>query len=300
MFQKGLAGGLVTMAYGLSSMFVPVAASALIGAFGITTTFMVFGAACGVVICSAGLLSGAARKAFVPAAAVQSAKTSQPSSGAGRDKNWKEMLATPAFYPMLILFICGSTGAMMLISSAAMLSEVQIGLAQAAAAASVSLLAAANTAGRFASGAASDRFGRLPSLAASLLLAMAGLAAVMTAGGGDMVLFFAGLALTAWCYGSFVGIFPGFTVEQFGLKYNSVNYGIMAAGFSTAGIIGPMLLKTFAEPGDFTQAYLAGEAVCAVGLVMVLICLKLCREAPGSMKTAPEQTEAKRLRTAEC
>ena len=36
-----------------------------------------------------------------------------------------------------------------------------------------------------------------------------------------------------------MGVFPGFVTDAFGLKYNSVNYGIMFIGFALAGFIGP-------------------------------------------------------------
>ncbi|WP_443743791.1 hypothetical protein [Sutterella sp.] len=100
---------------------------------------------------------------------------------------------------------------------------------------------------------------------------------VLSAGQGDVTLFLAGLVLAAACYGSFVGVFPGLTVETFGLKYNSVNYGIMAAGFSSAGVLGPVLLKTLFTPEGFTNAYLAAEAVCAagLGLVLLLVCRRM-------------------------
>ena len=52
--------------------------------------------------------------------------------------------------------------------------------------------------------------------------------------------FFAGIGLVGLCC---VGIYPGFTIVPFGPKYNSANYGIMAAVFSTGSILGPMLVK---------------------------------------------------------
>lgn len=153
--RKGLAGGLVTMSYGLSSMCVPIAASNLIEHFGITFALLIFGLVCGSVIAAAGILSGAATSAGVSHEITQAlaAFWDRPLAASHstlpvEDKNWKEMLASPVFYAMLVLFICGSTGALMLIPSAVMISMQQIGLTAQAAAGCVSALAVANTLGR--------------------------------------------------------------------------------------------------------------------------------------------------------
>ena len=218
--RKGLAGGLVTMSYGLSSMCVPIAASNLIEHFGITFALLIFGLVCGSVIAAAGILSGAATSAGVSHEITQAlaAFWDRPLAASHstlpvEDKNWKEMLASPVFYAMLVLFICGSTGALMLIPSAVMISMQQIGLTAQAAAGCVSALAVANTLGRVSGGLISDRIGRLPTLGVSLFAAMSGLMLLLCSGTDDVTTFLAGLILTTVCYGSFVGVFPSLTVE---------------------------------------------------------------------------------------
>lgn len=287
--RKGLAGGLVTMSYGLSSMCVPIAASNLIEHFGITFALLIFGLVCGSVIAATGILSGAATSAGVSHEITKAlaALRDRPLAASHltlpvQDKNWKEMLASPVFYAMLVLFICGSTGALMLIPSAVMISMQQIGLTAQAAAGCVSALAVANTLGRVSGGLISDRIGRLPTLGLSLFAAMSGLMLLLCSGTDDVTTFLAGLILTTVCYGSFVGVFPSLTVETFGLKYNSVNYGIMAAGFSSAGILGPVLLKLFSDASDFSQAYIAAEIVCLAGLGSLWVCRQLKTGAGAS------------------
>ena len=55
--RKGLAGGIVTMAYGLSSMMIPPLAAALISGYGVSTAMSTLGFICGGVIVSCGLLA---------------------------------------------------------------------------------------------------------------------------------------------------------------------------------------------------------------------------------------------------
>lgn len=221
--RRGLAGGIVTMAYGLSSMMIPPIAAGLIAKLGISGAMSTLGALCGGVIICCGLLSKKPEEG--EAKPLDDARKKEAKSEGGADLDWKGMLGTLRFWLMLALFICGSIPAMMIISGAASLAQSEGGLSAAAAAAAVSAIAVANTCGRFASGIASDRFGRIPTLMLSLVAAGAGLW-LLLAQTGSVVLFFAGICLAAWCYGSFVGIYPGFTIEEFGARHASVNLNI--------------------------------------------------------------------------
>lgn len=86
--------------------------------------------------------------------------------------------------------------------------------------------------------------------------------------------FFAGIGLVGLCC---VGIYPGFTVVPFGPKYNSANYGIMAAVFSTGGILGPMLVKWTVAGNDNSACYTAALTVIAADFVFGLLCRLWCR-----------------------
>lgn len=272
--RKGLAGGVVCMCYGVSSMVVPVVAQHTIAALGISHCLQLFGLACGTVILVGGLLSRQAVKLPLPVAALRASQ-----GVSANDKNWRQMLATPSFYSMLLLFICGSTAALMLIPSVALIAKEQMNFGVGMISLSVAMLAGANTLGRFVGGTLSDKWGRLPTLSVALMVALAGLYCLQIATPEKTVLFLMGLFLCAWCYGNFAGIFPGFTVEQFGLKYNSINYGIMAAGFSSAGILGPFIIKTMMRGSDFSYAYYSAMALVSLGLILVLVCRVLCRQA---------------------
>lgn len=276
--RRGLAGGVASMSYGFSSIVLPPVASAMIAFFGIEQTLLLLGCVCGAVIVIGGLLSRKCPDNIVELI-IGKNEYPEPTSqktleGQGTaDMNWKAMLATPMFWCMLAFFIAGSTGAMMLISSASTIAQQQAGMSMTAAAGAVSALAVMNACGRIVGGLASDRLGRIPALLMSLVLAAAGLLVLLTVKKGDVLYFVSGISLVGMCYGGFVGIFPGFTVDQFGAKYNSVNYGIMAAGFSLGGILGPWLLRAFSVEGDYTGAYMAALAVCAVGFCMAGLCM---------------------------
>lgn len=260
--RRGLAGGLITGFYGSSSVLVPPVAVRLIESFGVTQGMLMIGATVGVVIVAGALASVRCPPDFVPEGMKERAGRS---SAEGRHLTWREMLVDPRFVPMLVLLTCGATAGMTVISHTYSIAAVRMEFGAAAASVAVSLAALANTAGRLCAGTASDYLGRPKTLALGLLLASAGLACLAMAAPGSEALFYAGLAAVGFSFGCFMGVYPGFTVQAFGSRHNSVNYGIMFAGFSVAGVLGPALVRAV-EAGGLEHAYAYGAA----GLVTAL------------------------------
>ena len=137
----------------------------------------------------------------------------------------------------------------------------------AVAALAVSVISIANTAGRFVFGALSDKLGRIPTLSLTLLLALAGFAMLAASGHGDAALFFVGITAIGICFGAFVGIYPGLVADEYGPRHNSVNFSVMAFGYSIGGFVGPLLLRWADTGTSFTRAYFVCAAAAVVGLV---------------------------------
>ena len=262
--HRGFAGGLVTASLGLGAAALPFAAKAAIELLGIDGALVLFGLVSAAVVTPLGILTKkpAAEGMESPAAASAAPRPSATP---------REMISSPVFIPLALLFMTAASMGLMLISSASSIGMSQVGLDAAAAAGALSVLSLANTAGRFVSGAASDRFGRLPTLTAMLVIALAGLAALWTAGRGDALLFFAGLAGVGLCFGSFIGVYPGLVADEFGPKHNSVNFSILMLGYSVGGIAGTWLIKATAASGSFSGAYLTAMALAAAGIGFALL-----------------------------
>ena len=258
--RRGFAGGLVTASLGLGAAALPFAAKAAIELLGIDGALVLFGLVSAAVITPLGLLTKKPAAEGMEARAAAVGAVPRPSATP------REMIASPVFIPLALLFMTAASMGLMLISSASSIGMSQVGLDAAAAAGALSVLSLANTAGRFVSGVASDRFGRLPTLTAMLVVALAGLAALWTAGRGDALLFFVGLAGVGLCFGSFIGVYPGLVADEFGPKYNSVNFSILMLGYSVGGIAGTWLIKATAASGSFSGAYLTAMALAAAGI----------------------------------
>lgn len=262
--RRGFAGGAVTACLGIGAAVLPFAAGALIASCGIETTFWVFGLVSGVVIVAAALVTQKCPDNFADAFVLPGQKT----AAVVVNLNWLGMVKSPSFVPLAVLFVMSTTMGLMLLSNIANIAKTQVGVTAAVAALAVSVISIANTAGRFVSGMLSDQLGRIPTLSLALVLALLGFALLAVSGLGDSTLFFVGITAIGICFGAFVGIYPGLVADEYGPRHNSVNFSVMAFGYSIGGFVGPLLLRWADTGSTFTRAYF----VCAAAAVLGLVC----------------------------
>ncbi len=268
--KRGLIGGITTACYGLSSVIVPPIVTAITGATDITMTFKIIGIVFMIILIICSFLVMKCPDGFVPEGWTPPA----PAAGATGpvDKNWRQMLSTPIFYVMLALLMSGAFTGMMIISQASGVAENMIGMTIAEAGMAVSILALFNAAGRVAAGYLSDKIGRIQTLTLSCIISIAGILCLYFSGIGTVATFYIGIAIVGICFGSFMGVFPGFTADKFGAKNNSVNYGIMFIGFALAGLFGPMAMKSvYASTGAYQNAFLICVVLSVVGFILTIV-----------------------------
>lgn len=265
--KKGLAGGLATASYGISSVIMPPAANALNNAIGITGTFEVLGIIFLIVICGGGLLTSGCPDGYRPAGYVRELTADNNTL----EMNWKQMLASPDFYLMLFMMTCGAISGLMCISQASGIARKMISMTAAEAAVAVSVLALFNTAGRVIAGLVSDRIGRTNTMAAAFIMSAAGVALLYFIQTGAAQ-FYIAICLVGISFGAIMGIYPAFTAERFGSKNNTVNYGIMFIGFAIAGYLGPTIMKSiFNSTGQYSSAFAVSGVFTAAGFIILMI-----------------------------
>lgn len=272
--KKGLAGGLTTASYGLSSVIVPPIANGLIEMVGITETFKVLGIAMGVIIVGSSLVMEKCPANFT----VGSLPSGGAAAGSGQvDMTWRQMLGTPTFYVMLAMLMCGAFSGLMVTSQASPIAQTMVGATPTEAALLVSALALFNAMGRIASGTLSDKLGAVGTLRLVFVACACGMLVLLGASlTGLMGLMIVGVCLVGFCFGSVMGIYPGFTASQFGMPHNSVNYGIMFVGFALAGLVGPMAMNgLYGQTGTYAWAFAAAAVMSAVGLALTVVFRKM-------------------------
>jgi MFS family permease len=228
---------------------------------------MILGAVILVIVCAGSFIMKQCPAGFIPEGYIPPVQTvARPTV----DKTPVEMLKTPIFYVMIVMLTCGGTFGLMIISSAKGLALALTPVSAATATLFVSVLCLFNTAGRLVAGTLSDKLGRINTLTFALVIALIGLVCLyICEDNGSAAIFAAGVMLIGICFGTFMGVFPGFCTDQFGTKNNTVNYGIMWIGFSAAGIVGPSILtNVFNSTGSYQGAFIIAFAMAAFGLAL--------------------------------
>ena len=268
--KKGLVGGIATATYGLSSVIIPPIANALTQKVGITSCLIILGVAFLVIIIVSSLFiikcpAGYMPKGYVPA-------KSSSGKAAGSDQNWKQMLSGAIFYVMILMLTCGAFSGLMITSQASPMAQGMTGMSVGMAATAVSILALFNAGGRIVAGTLSDKFGRINVLRGAFLLQIVGLVLLITTGEGQTLKFISAVSCIGICFGALMGVYPGFTADQFGIRNNSVNYGIMFIGFAVAGYFGPTTCgKILAKTGSYSSAFMVSIAFVLVGVLLSFV-----------------------------
>lgn len=272
--KSGLAGGLTTACYGGSSVLVPIIVTALLKNNEITAVFKMIGVVMMIIICASAFVIQSCPADF-KVEGFTAAKKAQ-----GKDYSYQEMLTQPIFYLMLLTLTCGAFAGMMIISQASPIAQKMMGFTPAAAAGVVSILALFNMTGRLVAGSFSDRIGAGGTLRITFVCSLIASVLLYFCNESTVVLFYVGLAVIGFSFGAIMGIYPGFTAQQFGRKNNSVNYGIMFIGFALAGLLGPMIMNTLVQmTGRYQPAFLVSVALAALGEVLINIFMAKSKKA---------------------
>src|SRR5512146_696561 len=159
-------------------------------------------------------------------------------------------ITTPQFWLLWAVLCLNVTAGIGVLGQASpMIQEMFSGSISASAAAGfVGLLSLANMAGRFAWSSLSDYMGRKAVYATFFLLG-AGLYAVVPSTGraGNVALFVAGYVVIISMYGGGFATIPAYLRDIFGTIQVGAIHGRLLTAWSTAGIVGPVLVNYIRE-----------------------------------------------------
>jgi OFA family oxalate/formate antiporter-like MFS transporter len=182
-------------------------------------------------------------------------------------EDWErtDMLKTPQFWMLLVMFVFAASAGLMTIGILK-LYGIDSGLTAAAAGTAVGILAIFNGAGRIFWGWASDKIGRTIAMGIMFFLQAGMMFALIVMGLGSTEV---GLTLAAaWIglmFGGNFALFPAATREFFGIQNYGGNYALVFLGYGVAGIIGPIVAG---QAKDILGSYDVAFIVCGVLCVM--------------------------------
>ena len=251
---------------GSAAIYISPLTQWLLGRTTIQNTFLTLGAGAFVLILLFSLLLNNPPEGYKPAGVA-------PAAGgpvrkvviSGRDRDWPEMLKTPQFYLLWLIYVLSAAAGLMIIANAALIAKDQA--AWEAGFVGVMILAAFNTLGRVLAGFVSDRFGRTRTMILAFALQAVNMALFIRYDTQALIIF--GTAFTGLCYGTIFTLMPAPTADFYGVRNLGVNYGLLFTGFGVAGVLGPILGGRIRDvSGSYTTSYTISAVLLLVAAVL--------------------------------
>jgi MFS transporter, OFA family, oxalate/formate antiporter len=278
--RRGFAAGVMAAGFGGgTALFIPII-SRLIQTRGYQFTFLATGIAQGLVILV--VAQFLRHPAAEPVAAVATGHTPQVGR---RQFTTLEMLRTPQFYLMYVMFVLMATGGLLVTANAGPMSR-DWRLPAAALTLAGTLSPIANGASRISWGWVSDRLGRERTMTVAFVAQAICLCLVVSLGHRSGGWFALTLVLVYFTWGEIFGLFPAASADYFGTKFATSNYGLLYSAKGVASILGGWVGALLSEQTGSWSGGFYGSAVMALvaaGLSIVLATVMSRRPAAAGV-----------------
>ncbi len=299
--RRGLAAGLTAAGFGAGSALTVIPIAAMIKSAGYEQTFLTFGLAQGIIVVVLGFLLYTA-----PSSLAVAAKMSPGSSR--RQDTPVQMLKTPVFWLMYLMFVLMAAGGLMATAQLAPIANdfkiasipvSLIGLTLPALTFALTIDRVLNGLCRPFFGWVSDHLGRENTMFIAFGIEGLGIFALAKYG-TDPVLFvlLSGLVFFAW--GEIYSLFPATVTDTFGAKYATTNTGLMYTAKGTASLLVPLGNVLMAATGSWHAVFMTAATMNIVAALLALFMLKPMRALytskmpaadPGAKWAIPEDTQ---------
>jgi OFA family oxalate/formate antiporter-like MFS transporter len=268
---RGLAAGIIAAGFGGgTALSIPIISS-LIKTQGYQTAFIATGVVQGVVIFAvAQLLRHPPRVADTPKPAVATSQTAQLGQ---RHFTTVEMLRTPQFYLMYVMFVLMATGGLLVTAQSGPISQ-SWGYPAGVLTLAASLSPIANASSRIFWGWASDRIGRETAMVIAFTLQALCLVLVLALGQRSGGWFAVTLVLVYFTWGEIYSLFPSTVADYFGTRYATSNYSVLYTAKGVASIIGGWVGALLYEHFNTWSVGFYGSAVMALIAAMLALWLR--------------------------
>lgn len=254
--RRGLATGLISSMYGaVSFLAIPFIRESVRTNLG--GTLLVLSAVAGVgVFLAVPVLRDPIRVDYD-----SDSKEQTPQPAIERQYHLRAMLRTWQFWLMYVVFVVSSGVSLMVVSKAVSFAT-QFKLSAATATGSASLIALADATGILASGALSDRLGRVTTSTVSLICSGLALAcAVVAAEAGMGIAVIVALAMMVFLRSPVFSVFPPLVGDYFGSARSSTNFALLYSGKLWAGVGGGVMASSFIDTVGWSATFLGGAVL---------------------------------------
>jgi OFA family oxalate/formate antiporter-like MFS transporter len=282
--RRGLAAGLTAAGFGAGSALTIIPISNMIKASGFQATFLAFGIGQGLVVFALAWILRAPRRGEVPASVQSHLRQTD------RDYGPKQVLVSPIFWVMYVMFVLVGAGGLMATAQLAPIAKdfkidavpvSLIGITLPALTFALSIDRILNGVTRPFFGWVSDNIGRENTMFIAFAIEAVGIW-MLSMFGQDPVYFviLSGLVFFAW--GEIYSLFPSTCTDVFGSKFATVNAGMLYTAKGTASLLVPFgnVLKDYT--GSWHAVFIVACVMNAVAAVMAIGVLKPMRAAHHS------------------
>ncbi len=277
--RRGLAVGLTLLGFGVSAFVTANAAGALIAAYGVMTTFAIFG-----VVLAAVLVIAALPLRFPPAG-WHPAGWSAPAPGTGTapacECDRRAMLRTGTFYGLFACYFVGCLAGLTAISIAKPVGTEVAGVDAGLATLLVGFFAIFNGAGRPAFGGLADRIS--PQKTAMLTFGLIAAASVLIWLAPGVPAYVVSFAVLWGCLGGWLAIAPAATASYFGTCDYPRCYGVVFLAYGAGAITGPQLagfVRT--ATGTYLGVFPLVAVLAAAGFAVAWLLMRPPASVPAS------------------
>jgi MFS transporter, OFA family, oxalate/formate antiporter len=276
--HRGLAAGLTAAGFGAGSALTVIPIANMIQTSGYEAAFLWFGLGQGIIVMLFALFLKAPQAGEVPVvAAVQQSR---------RDYQPAEVLNTPVFWVMYLMFVMVGAGGLMATAQLAPIANdfkianvpVSIlGLTLPALSFALSIDRVLNGVCRPFFGWVSDNIGRENTMFIAFLFEGIGIYALLLfADNPLMFVLLSGVVFFAW--GEIYSLFPATCTDIYGRKFATTNYGMLYTAKGTAALLVPLGNVLYDATGkSWTAVFIVAAILNLVAAVMSLTLLKPMR-----------------------
>jgi MFS transporter, OFA family, oxalate/formate antiporter len=279
--RRGLAAGLTAAGFGAGSALTIIPISAFIKSDGYQAAFLYFGIGQGIIVMLAALFL----KVAPLASKKYAAKVSPAVIQTKRDYKPSEVLRSPVFYVMYIMFVMVAAGGLMATAQLAPIAKdfhigdtpVNImGLILPALTFALAIDRVLNGLTRPFFGWVSDKIGREPTMLFAFALESIGILALYTFGQNPVAfVILTGMVFFAW--GEIYSLFPSTCADTFGSKYAAANAGLLYTAKGTASLLVPLSSVLTAMTGNWHAVFIVASIMNMVAALMAWFVLRPMR-----------------------
>jgi len=277
--RRGLAAGLTAMGFGAGSALTVLPIATMIKAQGYEATFLKFGIVQGaVVFLLAWFLSRPGPVDAVPTSGQQAQSASR------RDYTPAQMITTPAFWVMYLMFVMMAAGGLMAtaqlgpIAKDFKIADVPVslvGMTLPALTFALSIDRVLNGVTRPFFGWVSDRIGRENTMFIAFFIEGLGIIALSRFGHSPVAfVILSGMVFFAW--GEIYSLFPATCGDSYGSRYAAANAGLLYTAKGTAALLVP-LTSLLAARGGWGAVFITASVLNLVAAFLALAVLKPMR-----------------------